>query len=129
MTTKNLDKILYNLTIEAKCHKRNFEKSIFRSPEDEIHLYGMAIHTARLHLTGKWHVTEKGYLIRGFVQDLESQFATIDIDDVIPGLKVLNKIITSKGAFKQNNCKVHLHFEKGGGVMNVGIDENGLFLE
>ena len=125
----DLGKVIYNLTIEIQCHKRTFDKTLLHSPEDEIEMYGLAIYRAKKYLKGNWKVTERGYLIRGFAQDVENRIAEIDIDDVMPGLAVLGKVLSGTEQIKENSCRVHLHFKESGGVMNVGVDENGLYLD
>jgi hypothetical protein len=125
---KDLGKVIYNLTVEIQCHKRTFDKTLLYSAEDEIEMYGLAIYRAKRYLKGNWKVTEKGYLVRGFAQGVENRTAEIDIDDVTPGLAVLAKVLTGEEQMKDNSCRVHLHFKDGGGVMNVGANDNGLYL-
>lgn len=126
--TEVVEKILYNLTIDVKCHKRIFDKTRLHSVEDQIEMYGLAIYRAKKYLKGNWKVTEKGYLIRGFAQDVENRTAVVDIDDVTPGLLVLERVLAGKEQMREGACRVHLHFNEDGCVMNVGVNGNGLYL-
>ncbi|KKQ50493.1 MAG: hypothetical protein US70_C0036G0006 [Parcubacteria group bacterium GW2011_GWD2_38_11] len=123
-----VEKIRYNLTINIQCYKKTFEKTLLHSAEDEIEEYGLAIHRAKKYLQGNWRVTEKGRLVRGFAQDVESYTAIMDIDDVTPGLALLEKVLAGKSQMKENSSIVHLHFIESGSVVNVGVNENGLYL-
>jgi hypothetical protein len=124
------EKIRYNLTVNIQCYKKSFEDNFLHIAEDEIEAYGLAINRAKKILKGDWRVTERGYLMRGFATDegIKNHVATIYIDDAVPGILLLERALAGKEQLNENSCRVHMHFEDSGGVVNVSVDENGMFL-
>jgi hypothetical protein len=119
--------ILYNLTINIHCYKRTFKGTNLDSAEDEIEQYGLAIHRAKKLIGGKWHVVEGGHLVKGFVKDIESCVATVDVDEVIFGLARLQEAVKDPEKNKQQIWQPHIHMESGW-PLYVWVDEKGLYV-
>ena len=123
------EKNLFNLVIAVRCYKTTFNRMLIHSVEDEIEAYGMAIHRAKKMLGGKWRVAERGRLLRGFAPNVEHRIAQVEIDDMMPGLALLEKVLAGSATMRENACRVHLHFEKTQGIAVIGADAEGLYLE
>ncbi len=121
-------KVLYNLAISIECGT-DIRKTILHSVEDEIERLGIGIYRAKKLLVGNWRVVEGGYLFRGFSMEagIKKYTAVLEIDDATPGLQFLEKLLAGTAVTKETSSRVYLHYKEGG-LVNVGVDENGLFV-
>lgn len=122
--------ILFNLMISVVCYKTKFEKGPLESSEDQIEKVGVAMRIANEILAGEWHVTERGYLIRGIAKDVDVHHVKLEVDQNVQSIINLSQIM--RGAMVKNDKEYvslpDLHFENGDGLMHVGADENGLYI-
>lgn len=118
----------FNVYIDIKCLQRTFSDSGLKKAEDQIEDMGVAVRNAKRVLKGNWHVTDKGYLFRGFKFGLPEREVIIEIDDNIAGLDALRKIRDGKMKITDAEFyEVHAHCERGA-VVKFKIDQNGLIL-
>jgi hypothetical protein len=123
-----IEKTSFNLMINIRCCKRNFERTLLHSPEDEIERYGLAIHRARKYLEGIWIVDGEGYLTKGFEENLEMKTVTLDINDSIAAIEMLAMILAGKKEPEKGLLWPHINYDDGGAVWYLVVDENGLKL-
>lgn len=115
---KNLDNPLFNLNIFLSCNKNFFHSSeLLHTSIEQLAMYQKAYESA-LNLAGPNFVTERGHIIRGFINGLPERRAELDIGENIIGL------LYPERRFRTNECNplfkdvyastsVHIHYDDG----------------
>ena len=119
---EDFGKMIYELYIDLVLHKTSFSTGVVSLVPviDQIEHYGLAINIAKRLIKGSRIVTEKGYLLHDIGESavLPRKSATLEIDENVPGLITLDKIL--RGEIEDSNIRpiVHIHYEGESGRLN-----------
>lgn len=103
MTFRGTGKPVKNIYVFLSADRDHFRDDIPSHSFPDLKTYQKAYKNAEV-LHGRHHLTDKGYLLRGFVEGLPSERAELNIDENISGLEVLNRslrgeLVNKRGYF------------------------------